>query len=159
MNKKIIVMILAVFMILSIVSIYVFNGYVSSKKPPRVEEVFFVDKDGNKIDRISIDINDIEINKDGKYVIEVQLNYVINPSDSLDPRLQFKIYNVGDTSKLEEVVNCSNEGLITITLDSLVSLTIPIVATCFDKNATFSGKFAKIDIELVAKSGGDIGDI
>ena len=154
MNKKLIVLILFVFMLLSIVLISLL-GAQPAPPTPRVEKIEFVDENNEVVEKIEIDISTTEKNEDGKYVITLQLNCVVTPSNAVDKRIEIKVLNDGSNDEIVEIVDISSDGLVTITLDSLVGINIPIIATCVDRDANFYGKKANIEIILKTKTGSD----
>ena len=60
---------------------------------------------------------------------------------------------------LNEIVKISPEGLVTITLEELVPITIPIIVRCVDRSADFYGQTASFEIILKVNTGGHIGGI
>lgn len=158
MNKKLIVLILVIFMLLSVVVIGLF-GAQPAPPTPRVEEVSFVGENNEIITKVDINIKEIEKNEDGKYVINYQLKYIIIPENAVDKRLEFKVYTDGNNDIYNDLVDISPDGYITITLDSLIPISIPIIARCVDKSADFYGKTAIININLITSTGGHIGGL
>ena len=156
MNKKLIVLILVVFMLLSVVVIGLF-GAQPAPPTPRVEGLYFVDENQEEITKIDINIKDLQPDKNGKYVITCQINYVIIPDNAIDKRLEFITGN--DSEIYEDLVEITSDGYVTITLESLVPLSIPIIARCVDQSADFYGKTARIDINLITNTGGHIGGL
>ena len=157
MNKKIIVVILLIFMIVSVVAIPYLEALKPFFDPPRIENIVFVDEENNEVSYMEINIKDLKPNEEGKYIVEFQLNYRITPIDSIDKDLLFAV-NVSSTenNKLLEIVSISDSGYVVVELDSPVTLTIPIVLTCKDKDSLFYSKTANIDVKLIANTGGNV---
>ena len=117
MNKKLIVLILFIFLLLSIVLISLLG---KKPDPPILHasdiEFVFDSNDTNvnfDIDRncniVSIDVTNLDP-IDGFYVVTYQLNYVIYPEKSIDQRVQISLLHSSD----EQYLSISEDGLVTI---------------------------------------------
>lgn len=144
MNKKIIVIILFLFLILSVVMISLF-GKQPKVDDPTVENIYFVNDKAEEISILEIETNNLEKNEEGFYVIIVQLNYVIEPENVVNDELEFKFVD----SKTYEFASVSNTGLLTITLDELVPLSFTVTVHCLDKTAPFYQSYTSLRIQLL----------
>ena len=120
MNKKLIVLILFIFLLLSIVVI----SHLGKKPDPPVQHaanIEFVVDDNTRFDheleQLIIDINVTELEEEGKlakegkyYVIRYQLNYVIYPETSIDKRVHIAPLHPNDS----QYISISQDGLVTI---------------------------------------------
>ena len=148
MNKKLIVLILFIFLLLSTVAISLLG---KKPDPPivRVDTVTFIPNEGDKYSYVDdelvvvIDINDLE-KTDGKYVITYQLNCVISPIDAANKII---LYNLFSTN-YKEYVEISSTGFVTITLDSKQSMDFEFIAKSADDAVN---AVSKIKISLFYK--------
>ena len=153
MNKKLIVLILTVFMLLTTVIISIFG---KQPDPPVVHvetiefyaletEDFEYTEEGILV--VKIDIQALKKSGD-KYIIEYQLNYNIGPEDAANKMLHFNVENA-DYKKL---VDITSTGLMTISLDEKVGFDIGVVVTSADDASRAE---AKMILRLVYQDEGN----
>lgn len=149
MNKKLIVLILFIFLLLSTVVISIFG---KKPDPPvvHVEEIVFVAGEGDKTEVneeglfvVIINIDELEETQ-GKYVIKYQLNYILNPENAANKIVRFNVENPDQ----KDLVTFTSTGLVTIELSSKVSTDITVIVTSADDASRAS---AKMIIRLEAK--------
>lgn len=134
MNKKLIVIILAVFMLITIVIISEFGGLPAHPDKlaseivfsPNEDDDYSVNDDGILV--INLDINDLEANEEGVFVFYYQLNYVVNPKEAKNKTV---VFNPKDISQ-EDFLDISSDGLITFELPTRFETSFEIVATSAD---------------------------
>ena len=141
MSKKLIVLILFVFLLISTVLISLFG-----KNPdppivrvneivfqPNIDDKYYYNEEGILI--VTIDITDLKKTGD-KYVINYELNCLIKPENAANKMLVFTIY---DEAK-KQFVEFSSDGLMTITLKSKVSTDFEVYAKSADAAVSAQSK-------------------
>ena len=146
MNKKLIVLILFVFLVLSVVFISLF-GQQPKIEDSTVTDIYFVDENNEKISLLEIDTKNVEANEDGLYVITIQLNYVVVPDDAANKNVIFKFVD----EETNNIATVSDTGLLVITLDELVATSFAINVHCVDTSASFYQKFTRLDINILVE--------
>ena len=132
MNKKLIVLILFIFLLLSTVVISILG---KNPDPPivRVDSISFYPNEGDNYEIVddilivTIDITDLEKEND-KYVIKYQLNCIVTPENAANKIILYNIYNTSD----KQYASVSSDGLVTIERDSKVSYDYIIIAKSAD---------------------------
>ena len=133
MNKKLIVLILFVFLLISTVLI----SLLGKKPDPPIVRVDNISFEPNQNDNYSYNEENIlvvviditNLNKTGdSYVINYQLNCKVKPDNAVNKII---LYNVFDPAN-KEYVEFTSDGLLTITLNSKVSKDFVIIATSTD---------------------------
>ena len=132
MNKKLIVLILFVFLLISTVLISLLG-----KKPDpdkvRANEIVIYPNNGDNFSFIDnqlivvIDITDLEKTND-KYVINYQINCEVKPDNAVNKNVIYNLYNV----ELKDYVTITPTGLVTITLDGKIQQDFVILAKTED---------------------------
>ena len=123
MNKKVVVMLLAVFCIIATIVMSVFGKLPEDAYRTPVQYIEFVDptqEDGK-----------CKVNSDEEKIIEIpfgtteyQLNYFINPTDATELNVTFSIINGAEYAEV------SQEGLITFNQE--YSITVRIYSNFYD---------------------------
>ena len=132
MNKKIIVLILFIFLLLSTIVISIFG---KNPDPPivRVEQVAFTPNNGDVYEYVdgvfivTIDITDLS-KEDDKYVVTYQINTFVSPSDATNQVVNYSLYNSSD----KEFVNIDSTGMVTLELKEKVTYDYIILAKSAD---------------------------
>ena len=132
MNKKLIILILFVFLLLSTVVISILG---KNPDPPiiRVDHITFIPNEDDTFEYVdgvlivTIDVTDLEKEND-KYVVTYQLNCEVSPSDAANKTLRYNLYNSSD----KQYASISSDGLVTIERDSKVSYDYVIIAKSAD---------------------------
>ena len=133
MNKKLIVLILTVFMLLTTVVISIFG---KQPDPPvvHVEKIEFTPGEGDIYEYnedgtlvVKVDIQNVQKTGD-KYIIEYQLNYIIGPEDAANKILHF---NVGNPD-YKNIVSFTSTGLMTVELEEKRELNITVKVSSAD---------------------------
>lgn len=126
MNKKVIILILAVFCIISTILVSVFGKIPEDNARIAVESISFIDP--TKED------NQCQVNENGTKIIyiergitEYQLQYVINPTDASEQEVYFELYS---NSNVAEIAKVSETGLITFYHEAAV--TVQIFSNTYD---------------------------
>lgn len=162
MNKKLIVLILFIFLLLSIVVISLFGKkpeppiqhasniefFVETLEPVVDEEtqvIYDADIDQESgIITVNIDVTNLE-KVDGYYVLTYQLQYNIYPEASIDKRVLINTLHSSDL----EYVSISEDGLVTIQFtESTFEKQFEIVIKSLDYAAT-SGAADKIILNII----------
>lgn len=149
MNKKIIVLILVLFCLLSTVLISVLGKVPEDDKYYKVEtlEILDVTKPDNKCELnvdgekiIKLEANDIKTTDSyGKEVWVYQLNYLITPDNATNPEVSFEVLN----ENLKNDIVISDTGEITF-YKEIISVTIKV--TSLDQNVSI---FDTVIIEFI----------
>ena len=123
MNKKIIVLLIAVFSIMFVIVVSVLGKVPESDSRVSVDSIMFVDP--------STEDGFCEVTEKGQKIIyitrgttEYQLNYLINPTDATEQDVTFQVLTG------QEHIAVSEEGLVTFY--SEVSVTIKIYSNLLD---------------------------
>lgn len=123
MNKKIVVLILAVFCIIATIVMSVFGKVPEDSSRTPVESIEFIDptKEEGKCD----------LNSDGEKIIylekgtlEYKVNYVINPNNATETEVYFEIINGKEYASIDE------SGLVVF--EKEYAITIKIWSNYFD---------------------------
>ena len=123
MNKKVVVLLLAVFCIIATIVMSVFGKVPEDTYRTAVETIEFVDP--------TQEDDKCKVNSEGEKVIEIpmgtteyQLKYVINPSDATELDVTFVIINGAEFAQVSE------EGLVTFNKE--YSITVKIYSNFYD---------------------------
>lgn len=152
MNKKIIVLILFIFLLLSTIIISIFG---KNPDPPiiRVEQVTFTPNNGDVYEYVdgvfivTIDITDLS-KEDDKYIVTYQMNTVVYPSDATNQVVNYSLYNSGD----KEVLHIDPTGMVTLELTEKVSYDYIILAKSTDDALNVEAKMIlRIKVKQVDK--------
>ena len=162
MNKKLIVLILFIFLLLSIVVISLFGKkpeppiqhasniefFVETLDPILDEETLVIyDADVDQetgIIIVNIDVTDLE-KTNGYYIVTYQLQYNVYPESSIDKRVLINTLHSSDS----EYVSISEEGLVTIQFtESTFEKQFEIVIKSLDYAAS-SGAEDKIILNII----------
>lgn len=126
MNKKIIILILAVFCIISTILVSVFGKVPEDNTRIAVESISFIDPTQKD--------NQCQLNENGTKIIYIergttqyQLHYVINPTDASEQEVYFELYSNSDVT---EIATVSETGLITFYHEATV--TVQIFSNTYD---------------------------
>ena len=155
MNKKLIVIILAVFMLVTIVIISEFGGLPAHPDKIASEIIFEPNEDDdysvndNGILVITMDINDLQPNENGEFVFYYQLNYVVNPKEAKDKSVTFHPKDISQDKFIEDI---SPEGLITFKFTTKIATTIEIVAKSNDEASKAQNSII-IDLKCTPQGG------
>lgn len=117
MNKKIIVLLVAVFSIMFVIIVSVFGKVPELDSRVPVQSIIFVDS--------STEDGMCEVNSEGSKIIyiprgttEYQLEYLINPSDATEQDVSFQILSG------QEYANVTEDGLLTFSLEAPITIKI-----------------------------------
>lgn len=160
MNKKLIVLILFIFLLLSIVLI----SLLGKKPDPPIQHASNIDfvfeseenvQFDDTVDRncyvVTLDVTDLE-KTDGYYVVTYQLKYIVYPETSVDKRVQINLLHSSD----EEYVTISEDGLVTIKFTNPgFEKSIEIVIKSLDISAS-SGAQDKVILNIVREKIEDV---
>ena len=160
MNKKLIVLILFIFLLLSIVLI----SLLGKKPDPPIQHASNIDfvfeseenvQFDDTVDRncyvVTLDVTDLE-KTDGYYVVIYQLKYIVYPETSVDKRVQINLLHSAD----EEYVTISEDGLVTIKFTNPgFEKSIEIVIKSLDISAS-SGAQDKVILNIVREKVEDV---
>lgn len=123
MNKKIIILILAVFCIASTILLSVLGKVPEQSNRIAVETIMFVDS-STENGMCEVGEDGVKIIKIKKGTTEYQLEWLINPSEATEKDVQFQILTGQEYSTINET------GLVTFTQE--LSVTIKIYSNMLD---------------------------
>ena len=160
MNKKLIVLILFIFLLLSIVII----SLLGKKPDPPIlhasnidfvfesdEYVEFDDSKNRNCYVVTLDVTDLE-KIDGYYMVTYQLKYIIYPENSIDKRVEIGLLHSSD----EEYVSISEDGLVTVKFTNPgFEKSIEIIIKSLDPSAS-SGAQDKVVLNIVREKVDDV---